>query len=212
MPTINEYMQEYVNWMQSYLDRGFEVTFLSLMFNPLPESQHVKKVMMEEAIYDCYRKAVKAMFRRPRSVGIQDLPFWVTSYDRPVWKGDHKMKRDHLANIAINDGLHLHAMCLTPPNTRLGMPFELHLHDHQSRYAPKDGPINRIHASTVAEENVKKTARYALKSIERRRIGVGDAIILPKSHSEFSRLGKNETPRDAAQRRMFDFCAETDAN
>lgn len=205
MPTSKDYIDAHLEWLQSYVDRGFEITFLTVMFNPLPGTEQSKRGLMEQAICDCYRKAVKSMFRRPRSVAIRDLPLWMVCHDWPVWKPGHKMKRDHLANIAINDGLHIHGVCLTPPGTRLGKLFELDLHNKMHVYAPLNGPIHRIDASTVDEKKLKTVTRYTLKSLERRRIDVGDIVILPKSHSEFSRERKNETPRDAALRRMLYF-------
>lgn len=197
MPTVADYMDSHCEWLDTYVNRGFEATFLTIMFNPLPGSEETKKQLMEQAIFGCYKKAVKAMFRRPRSVDMPDLPLWIVCHDWPVPKKGHKINRDHLVNIVINDGLHLHSLSLTPPRTRLGgRSLELHLDDNQFVYAPRNGTINRILADTVRPENMERAARYVMKSMERYRIGVGDVIVFPKSHSEFTQLRPGQTPRD----------------
>jgi hypothetical protein len=129
------------------------------------------------------------------------MPLWIFCFDRPVPKRK-KFDRDHYVNIANNDGLHMHGICLTPPNTRITVSLEQHLYDEHERYFPRPNAVHHMLWEPI-EKTPERVVEYTLKCIPRGYFDVGDVLILPRSHSEFQRVPNGQTPRDLALQRIF---------
>ena len=177
----------YAEMVQERLERGFTPTLLSFMFRELGGSAAGKQQQMRRAVERTYARHLTHIWRRPDAKDLSDLPLWFGTPDRPVFKHFP----DHLANIVINDGLHMPMAALTPPASRLGTSLEGHIDDHQSRYFPACGLLHRIHATEVTE-TPDIVVGYVMKSVPRGRCGGDELLVLPRTRSEMGRLTRAE--------------------
>lgn len=170
----------YGEWVADYVDRGWQPDLLSFMFNAIPGSTAKRGETMDREIMWVYSRCVQRMFRRPRVFGDHGLlPIWIVSPDWPVPKAD----KDHFRDIALNDGEHRHAVTLTPPRTRLNGTFADYITGEQRYFTGNDRVLWRIDAQPITNA-VQYVTSYALKSVERGRIGPGEVFVLPRSPSE----------------------------
>lgn len=200
-PTVTQLVSSHTDWVDSYLNRGFEPTFATIMFNPLPGDEATKQKLMLETVETLYTRHLKRCFRRPRKVAVTDMPLWIFCFDRPVPK-KRKFDRDHFVNIAINDGLHMHGICLTPPITRIKEGLELHLYHEHDYYFPRPNRVHHMLWDPIVK-TPERVVDYTLKSVLRGYFDAGDVLILPRSHSEYQRVPNGQTPRDLARDRIF---------
>jgi hypothetical protein len=88
--------------------------------------------------------------------------------------------RAMLAEVTINDGLHLNGIMLTRIDTRLRVPLNMHLDpngQHYQEYVHDGRPLRRIHV---------------LKSLKWRIPDLDNVLIFPKTLSELSKLHSGE--------------------
>ncbi len=91
-----------------------------------------------------------------------------------------------IAQVAINDGLHVHGVLLVPPRPRLRLPVDEHFRTQQSLYARDGGRLDVVDARPI-ERSVTEAVAYALKSVRRGRFGLDDVLVLPRALSEIER-------------------------
>jgi hypothetical protein len=169
------------------IERGFKPLLLSFMFNPMGGSERFKKERMADEVERLYAKLLNHYFRHPRKVETNDKPFWIYSPDWPVPKGfERQFDRDHLFNIAQNDGLHGHAFVLEPPNSRMKKGLLAHIEDSQKHVHGHQHAFFHVHVREVVDRPEYVLA-YATKSLARKRIEAGELLILPKAQSELTR-------------------------
>lgn len=187
---LNLVTEAYADMVIARYLRGFTGTFLTFMFHPLPGSEQAKIEQMFDEAERCNSLLLSRCYRLPRKIPDFDKPFWLVSPDWPVQKTG--FDRDHFVNIEVNDGLHLHAVVMLPPDTKLKrQSLADHIDDHQQLYRPPHGVIMNLHAVPITE-TPQKAVGYAVKSVPRRRIGEGDVLILPRLNSEMPSMTKAE--------------------
>ncbi len=184
----------------SHLRRGYTGTFLTFMFNALAGNENAKKKQMFEEVERCYALLLTRAYRDLKKIDTFDMPLWLASPDWPVPKIG--FNRDRLLNIQLNDGLHMHAIALLPPGTRVGARLDMHIDDHQQLYRPPHGKIMKMNFAEMTA-TPEKVVGYGLKSITRRRIDPGDVLILPRSHSEMPTMTKTERRFAEQERRSL---------
>lgn len=159
---------------------GWRAHLATLMFarlSPKPENPVLAQMFAEAALV--YRKFVTRVVRRPLSPGSVDgLPVMIVAPDLPVAK---RGKAE--ARIELNGGLHLHAVLLVPPRSRLRVPANEHFRRHQALYVGDRSRLDRIDVRPI-EETVERAVGYVLKSLPRRRFTTDDVLVLPRSLSE----------------------------
>jgi hypothetical protein len=102
--------------------------------------------------------------------------------------------RAMLAEVTINDGLHLNGIMLTRIDTRLRVPLNMHLDpngQHYQEYVHDGRPLRRIHVQRV-EKTPNVMADYTLKSLKWRIPDLDNVLIFPKTLSELSKLHSGE--------------------
>jgi len=174
-----ELIDAYAEMIKQKIEMGFAPTLLSFMFNALPGGQRQHLEVMNREVIRVYGRFLSRCYRHPRGVPIAELPLWLAFPDWPVYK----VFKDYFANIAINDGLHMHAVALTPWFTRLGQDLEGHFLSVQKPYFTADTPLMRIHAGTITR-SPEKVVDYVLKSLKTHRSLSDDVLILPRVRSE----------------------------
>jgi len=156
----NDSLSAYGEWVEELIDSGMKAHFVTFMFNPLSGGVQVKRARMEEAITETYRRILTRTVRYPKAIKNRNrLPILIAAFDLPVFKYD----KDHLADIAINDGLHVHGIWLMPPKTRLEGDLSGEFLSRQFRYAGPGRQIRRI-----VSERIDETPRR-LRSMRSRR-------------------------------------------
>ena len=132
MLTSKEVEDAFTKMVMDRIECGFDPHLLSFMFNPIPGSQQAKlREMHHEAERRLCEDSHTAHFVDPHSVpDLMCLPFWLVCPDWPVPK-KQKQKRD---DVTINDGMHLHAIALMPPDTRMQESLSDHIRDNHLHY------------------------------------------------------------------------------
>ncbi|UDL96279.1 hypothetical protein LGH83_08925 [Lichenihabitans sp. PAMC28606] len=160
------------------MKEGYEAYLLSFMFHALHGSHGEVHGSMEKAVEQAYAKAVTRVFRYPNSqVNTRDRMKWLVFPDRPV----PKHARKAVWEVRLNDGVHMHAIALVPPFTRLKVPFDVHVNANRTLYACH--PLMRLHAVSITDRPEYVTG-YAMKSLKRRTVDFDDVIILPRTVSQ----------------------------
>lgn len=169
---------------------GWMPSLVTLLFSPVPgRPEAVLAQMFNEAERD-YRTFITRVARRPLSPRSQDsLPVLIIAPDLPVGKTGKP-----LADVAVNDGLHLHGVLLVPPRSRLPLPVDEHFRQNQVLYLESsskpdglDGPrpsrLVRIDVRPI-DGPVEPVVTYALKSVARHRFTPDDVLVLPRALAE----------------------------
>lgn len=193
-------MNAYTEMVTHRIKEGFEPHFLTLLFNPIAGTELSRITTMMKETTRLYAKLLKAAFRHPGRMQTADMPLWIFAPDWPV----PKRFKDHLANIVLNDGAHMHGIVLQPPTARMERGLSYFIDDNQHIVHGPQHAFQRVRSQEI-EETPEKVCSYALKSLARRRIESTDILILPQSHSELSKLNKYERlelKRDADKRRV----------
>ncbi|MEX0827459.1 MAG: hypothetical protein WD005_00740 [Haliea sp.] len=150
------------------------------MFAPLRGSQDAVLSQMERELERVYATMLTRIVRKPSSpANVGKLPIWLACPDLPV----PKREKQDLRTVAINDGLHMHAICLIPPQSRLTDGLQRHVEEKQGLYVRDQRVIRRIGAIPITSRP-KYVTKYAFKSLQRGRFGTDNIIILPRAMGE----------------------------
>lgn len=160
---------------------GFIPYLMTLMFNPIDGDKHYRQIVMFKETERLYAKLLTRMFRHPRKYPISEFPLWIGCSDWPVPKGF----RDHLFNIVLNDGHHMHMFVLMPRFTRMTKGLQLFFEENQLHFHGREHAFQRIVVDEITK-TPEKAMDYVLKSLPRRRIDTGEVLVLPQTHSEMT--------------------------
>lgn len=174
-PVPMEAIQEFI---QPYLLRGDEPYMLTLMFKTLKGSEESIARQMNKVAEILYSRILTRLIKRPNRTPLEQMPLWLSCPDWPVMKIDGLTA----AEILANGGRHLHAMVLVPPTARTGKRLDQIVEENPQQFLVGRS-LTRLHVMPV-ERTVERATGYALKSVERGRVGWGDVLVLPKAHSE----------------------------
>ena len=170
----------YVDWAEDRVEKGWTPYLLTFMFDHINNSEASLLHQMEREVERVYATHLPYICRCPKAnSALGRLPIWLFAPDLPV----SKRKKNTLADVLINDGLHGHALGLYPPGHRLRIPLAEHFEERQHIYIRGDNLLQRIDVLLVAHD-VGKVLNYVRKSIAKKRIGEEAAFILPRSMHE----------------------------
>lgn len=169
----------YVGLLQQRIKNdGWNPYFLTFMFRHLSGKKSVQLAAMEQAIVRFYSTLLTRIVRNPHSAFQQSQrPILIAAPDYPVFKHD----KQKISDIAINDGLHIHAMLAVPWQSRMKEDIISHFQRYTRLYI-KD-PVKRINIIEI-EDNIGRVGDYVFKSIKKERSSWDDIIVLPKDRSE----------------------------
>ena len=162
------------------VDAGFQAFLASFMFARLPGDPKAIIGQMRDETQRVYSTFVSRVARRPlspRSVG--SLPIMIAAPDMPVPKRV-KLSADE---IALNGGLHLHAILLMPPHSRLRMAADEHFRLNQGLYVRDRSRLDRIDVRPIVH-TPERAVDYVLKTLRRGRVAYDDILILPRAVAE----------------------------
>lgn len=178
-------IEGYEEMVLDRLQAGERAHFLSFMFNPLAGNERAQMAQMCRQVERTYAILLTRMHRRPQSApALTCLPLWLVVPDWPVPKRD----KDNFREIAVNDGLHLHAIVVESPLfSRLKTGLSTHIEDEQRRYTGPNKPLFRIKAQPIIED-ARYVVGYGFKSLKRRRITDDEILVLPRTNDEMPKL------------------------
>ncbi len=86
-------------------------------------------------------------------------------------------------DVAVNNGLHHHAILLVPANARLDHGVDGEVADNKEASLGRHGKLRDIDVQPITETE-GDVVGYALKQVARNPMSVDDVLILPKAASE----------------------------
>jgi hypothetical protein len=103
-------IQGHVQWIQRYLDQGWDGYLFTVNFNDLPGKRDTKIIQMHQEVTRLYGRLATRMIRKPRSPKwARWLPIGIFICDMPVPKS-RKGQKSTIADVSINDGLNIHGL------------------------------------------------------------------------------------------------------
>ncbi|MGJ4902325.1 hypothetical protein ACQR0V_12200 [Bradyrhizobium sp. HKCCYLS2058] len=159
---------------------GWSCYLLTFLFDQFPGSPAAVMAQMKDQVQRVYSTLVTRVHRKPKTAPVDELPVLVGFLDRPVYKRD----RVTAPTSRCNDGLHLHALVLLPPTSRLKESLVDHFRDNESLYIRPGTSVQRIHVEPASSGH-DRVVDYALKTTRKGRLSYEDAVVvLPRARSE----------------------------
>jgi hypothetical protein len=165
----------------SRVDFGWSASLLTFMFQGMPGSAATVGARMRDEVGRIYSTFVTRVVRKPRSsAALGRLPILIGSLDVPTFKG----RRASISDVRVNGGLHVHAVLVVAPGSRLTSSVAEHFRSNDILYRHGGERIARIHVEPV-ETDPRRVTRYAMKAIAGGRVTYDDGLILfPRAVSE----------------------------
>jgi hypothetical protein len=180
MQTKNYYLDAWIEWTMTAINAGYEPYLLTFMFNQMQGSDRRTNERMIISIEEFYRQLLSRIIRKPRKADVYtEFPRLLVAPDWPV----NSHLKLTVEESVVNDGKHWHGIFLMPPRSRMLVALHRYLKEHEGKYAGKTKPILRLHAMPI-ERTERVAIGYALKQVDRGRIGQSEILLLPKAKSE----------------------------
>lgn len=183
-------LSAYAEWVNEIAKRNDErryAAIVTLMFRHIPGSFEQKWSVMRREAERVYSTLVRHVVRHPERKSSQSkLPIWVFAPDYPIWKRGKDGGRASLADVSVNDGLHLQGVMFLPVESRMRVTLGMHMHPMRRwyrEYVRPDHPVYRIHVEPI-EETLDVAADYVLKTLKGRVPDLGYVEVLPRTLSE----------------------------
>ena len=172
---LHALIDAHAKWIQRFLDVGWDGYLFSVMFHELGGSRKTKLIQMNHEVEQIYNRLVTRMVRDPRSQSWAGyLPIGVFVPDLPVPKV-RKAKKSTIADVSINDGLHMGGIVLGNRWGRIREGLDKHFEVKKKQYL--SDKIRNIHV-----ERIKRTPHdavdYTFKSLLKRTSTPDDVLIL----------------------------------
>jgi hypothetical protein len=196
-------IQAWATWIQGVTEREYRggiwyASDVTLMFDHIPGDYRRKWMVMSDEADRVYSTLINHVVHNPRSPRqAAKLPIWIVAPDYPFKKQNGMRARAMLAEVTINDGLHLNGIMLARIDTRLRMPLNMHFDpngQHYREYVHDGHPLRRIHVEPV-RKTTKVMTDYTLKSLKWRIPDLDNVLIFPKTLSELPKLRSGENLR-----------------
>ena len=135
---------------------------------------------MKDEVHRVYSTLLTRVHRKPRTASTSELPVLIGAVDLPVYKRDKASG----PMVFCNGGLHVHALMLIPPTSRLKGSLADHFREKQEQYVGSGRPALRIDVRPVVE-NHSRVVDYVLKTVLNGRLSFDEAVlVLPRSRGE----------------------------
>ena len=186
-------IQGHAQWIQQFLDAGWDGYLFSVMFNNLPGKRDTKIIQMHQEVTKLYGRLAKRMVRKPRSPRWAGYcPIAIFNPDLPVPKSRNGQKST-IADVSINNGLHSHGIVLANRWGRLPAPLDEYFEEKGRQYLT--GKIRNIDVQRITYDP-DYAVGYALKGLIRRTASDDDVLVLdwgggylrPNRFSKLARL------------------------
>jgi hypothetical protein len=161
---------------------GWSCHLVTILFSQLPGTRSIIISRMKDEVQRVYSTLLTRVHRKPRTASTDELPVLIGAVDLPVYK------RDKASGpiVLCNGGLHVHALLLMPPVSRLKGSLADHFREKQEVYVASGRSIQRIDVRPVVEDH-RRVVDYVLKTVLNGRLSYDDAVlVLPRSRGELA--------------------------
>ena len=183
-------IESWCDFVEERVSEGWTPYLLTFQFKEIGGPRHQVALEMEKDVERVYATFLTRVVRNPtsrRSVGKR--PIWIACPDYPVRKND----KQPVGDFCINDGRHIHAVCLMPPKSRLKEPLNAHFEENATLYVRAPFPLVLVHAKPITKTPGQATD-YLLKALKSGRATNDEIVVLPRTLTEVSRprsMGKH---------------------
>jgi hypothetical protein len=176
---VQRIIHSYADWLNEYIDYGWQSYLLTFMFDQLPGSDASRMTTMKTHLEWFYGRLAKASVPRPSNEKwSRFVPRGLLAPDLPIVKHSKALLRD----VTVNNGIHWHGLAMVHPMTpNLRECLDLHIRKNISTYLV--GSIREINIGAITHR-AKGVTRYGLKGIKRSLFSNDDVLIFPRSISE----------------------------
>jgi hypothetical protein len=158
----SELINGYSQWIQEYMDKGWNASLLTLMFKPLGGGDKAALTKMKDEVDRVYSTFITRVVRNPNSEYQKgSRPILIAAPDRPVLKNEKQKLRD----VRINGGVHMHGILLVPRQSRLKEGVETHFKRHENRYVRNN--LLRLNVQPI-QSSPEEVVGYAMKAVKNR--------------------------------------------
>jgi hypothetical protein len=175
-----EIVKGYMKMLQDYVDKKWDPYLMSFMFSQLPGKPQSIIDQMKRELEHAYGKLVIQFDRYPRSPNRNHLrPVLLLFPDLPVPKAN----KHSVLDLSINDGLHYHAIALTPPYSRFKSTLDAYFTEAGEHYI--NDRLEQIDVEPI-KDNPQYVVDYIAKTFKRGLVAYDDIVMLPKHVTELS--------------------------
>jgi len=174
-PHLQAIIDGYAKLVKEFLDIGWDGYLFSVMFHQLAGSKETMKPQMKQEVERLYNYLATRMVRNPRSPRWAGyLPVGVFVPDFPVPK-IRKSKKSTIADVSVNDGLHMGGIVLGNRWGRVRTGLKKHLKEYEDEYVR--GKIRQIYVKPITHDP-RNAVEYTFKSLLRRTSTPDDVLVL----------------------------------
>ena len=168
-------IEAHAQWIKEFLGLGWDGYLFTVMFHNLPGSRDAKVTQMKQEVTQLYGRLATRMVRKPRSPRWGGyLPVGLFIPDLPVPKS-RKGKKSTIADVSINDGLHMHGIVLGNKWGRMRRGLDEHFEADMGQYLTNK--VRNIHVAPITH-NPGYVVEYALKGLVKRTAFPDDVLLL----------------------------------
>jgi hypothetical protein len=160
---------------------GWSCNLVTFLFSQLlgPRSAVISR--MKDEVQRVYSTLLTRVHRKPRTASADELPVLIGVMDLPV----HKHNKASGPMVLCNGGLHVHALLLMPPTSRLKGSLADHFLEKRDLYVGPGKPTVRIDVRPVVEDHAQ-ASRIALTGFSPTSVSVMAALIRSAAMSAIS--------------------------
>jgi hypothetical protein len=159
---------------------GWSCYLVTILFPQLPGPRSALISRMTNEVHRIYSTLLTRVHRKPRTASTDELPALIGAVDLPVYKRDKASG----PMVNCNGGLHVHALLLMPPVSRLKGFLADHFREKQELYVGPGRPALRIDVRPVVEDH-RRVVDYVLKTVLNGRLAYDEAVlVLPRARGE----------------------------
>jgi hypothetical protein len=130
---------------------------------------------MKDEVQRVYSTLLTRVHRKPKTASTDELPVLIGVKYLPVYK---RAKASGPMG-SCNGGLHLHALLLVPPASRLKGSLIDHFQEKPELYVGPGGSIRRSHVRPAIGDR-ERVADYVLTTVLNRRLSYDEAVLVLK--------------------------------
>jgi hypothetical protein len=160
---------------------GWSCNLVIFLFSQLlgPRSAVISR--MKDEVQRVYSTLLTRVHRKPRTASADELPVLIGVMDLPV----HKHNKASGPMVLCNGGLHVHALLLMPPTSRLKGSLADHFLEKRDLYVGPGKPTVRIDVRPVVEDHAQ-ASRIALTGFSPTSVSAMAALIRSAAMSAIS--------------------------
>jgi hypothetical protein len=171
-------IQAHGDWLQQWLDQGWDGYLFTFLFNQLPGSRRAMVHQMHQQLERWYGMLATRIVRKPRSPGRASfLPKGVFVPDLPV----PKRCKVGIGDVSINDGLHVHGIVVANRWARMPETLDVYFQENLKKFLV--GKLRHIDVELI-RDRPRYTVGYALKGLKRPTFSEDDVLVLPRAVGE----------------------------